>query len=122
MNFEVLEPEFVICKIESFEEVSIHDEFCFITKTDEEISLICTTRYTPQRTIAIQKNYRGIRLKGPLEFNTVGTIAKLISLLSLNDISVLSVSTYNSEYIFLKNSRLGKAVDILIANNYELIG
>lgn len=121
MKIEVLEEDFVVCKIESFDEVSMHDKYSFLTKEDQNISLICTDRYCPSKTLGIQKNYRAIKIEGNLEFNSVGVIAKLSSLLALNDISILSVSTFTTEYIFVKNAKLSKAVDVLKANGYELI-
>ncbi len=121
MDIKLINHEFVICKVETLDEINVHDEYCFISKTDEEISLICTLRYTPSRLIDIQRGYRGIRIEGILDFNAVGIIARLTGLLALNEISVIAVGTFNTDYIFIKNAKLGKALDILRANNYNII-
>ncbi len=121
MKLKVIEQEFVICKVETLDEINVHDEYCFISKTDEEISLVCTTRYTPTRLLDIQKGYRGFRIEGTLDFNLIGIIAKITALLSLNEISVFTISTFNTDYFFVKNAKLGKTLDILKANNYEMI-
>ncbi len=121
MKIKVLEQEFVICKIESFEEVSIHDEFCFISKTNDEISLVCTSRYIPNKVTNIQKGYRAFRFEEELNFNAIGTIAKVTSLLSLNEIQLLVISTFNTDYFLIKNTKLNKALDILSANNYSVV-
>ncbi len=121
MNIKLIEQEFVISKVENLNEINVHDEFCFISKTDEEISLICTTRYVPNTCIDSQRGYRAIRFEGILNFNEVGIIARITSLLALNEISVITVGTFNTDYIFIKNAKLGKALDILKANNYNII-
>lgn len=121
MILKIIEQEFVICKVETLDEINVHDEYCFISKTDEEISLICTTRYTPSRLLDIQRGYRGFRIDQQLDFNSIGIVARITSLLALNEISIVSVGTFNTDYFFIKNAKLGKALDILRANNYDII-
>ncbi len=116
MEFIVLEHDFVICSLDSLNEVSIHDEYCFISKTDYDFSLVCTVRYTPNKYIGIQKNYKGIRfIKADVNHTN---LAKIAALLTLNDINIFTVSTYDSEFIFVKNTKLNKSLDILTSNDY----
>lgn len=117
MEFIILDYDFIICSLDSLDEVSVHDEYCFISKTDYDYSYICTARYTPNRYLAIQKNYKAIRFVN-IDVNTIGTIAKISALLSLNDISILSTSTFDSEFFFVKNTKLNKTIDVLTANNF----
>ncbi len=117
MEFIVLEHDFVVCSLDSLNEISIHDEYCFISKTDYDFSFICTSRYTPNKYIEIQKNYKAIRFVN-VDINSTGFIAKVAALLSLNDISILSISTFDSEFFFVKNNKLNKVIDILVANNF----
>ncbi len=120
MKIKILKEEFVILKLENLDEVNIHDEYCFISKTDEELSLVCTSRFTPTKFLDMKKGYRAIRIDEKLDFNLVGIIAKLTSLLALNDISVFVISTFNTDYFLVKNAKLGRTIDILTANNYEI--
>ncbi|MFI3329325.1 MAG: ACT domain-containing protein [bacterium] len=120
MRIKILKEDFVVVKLENLEEVNIHDEFCFISKTDEELSLVCTSRFTPTKCLDIQKGYRAFRINEKLDFNLIGVVAKITSLLALNEISVFVVSTFNTDYFLVKNAKLGRTMDILIANNYEI--
>lgn len=117
MQFIVLEHDFVMCNLESLDEVSIHDEYCFISKIDFEFSLVCTTRYTPSKYLGIQKNLKGIRFVN-VDVNQ-SSIAKISALLTLNDINLFTISTFDSEFIFIKNTRLNKVIDILTSNDFE---
>ncbi len=116
MEFLVLEHDFVICSLESLDEVSIHDEYCFISKTDFDFSLVCTTRYTPNKYSAIQKNFKGIRFVNA-DVNH-SDLARISALLTLNDINLFTISTYDSEFIFVKNTKLNKTIDILTSNDF----
>lgn len=116
MEFIVLEHDFVICSLESLDEVSIHDEYCFISKIDFEYSLVCTTRYTPNKYLGIQKNLIGIRFID-VDVNH-SYLAKIAALLTLNDINLFTVSTYGSEFIFVKNTKVNKTIDILTSNDF----
>ena len=42
MNLRILSTDFSICKIKNLKDVNFEDEFVFIGKTDEEISLVCS--------------------------------------------------------------------------------
>ncbi len=121
MDIKILNYEFVVCKLETLDEVNIHDEYCFISKTDEEISLVCTARYAPNKVIDIQKNFKGFRIEGELDFNLVGVIARISTLLSLHEISIFTVSTFNTDYFFVKGTKLTKAMEVLKSNNYNII-
>lgn len=116
MEFIILEHDFVICSLDSLDEVSIHDEYCFISKTDFNFSLVCTARYTPNKYLGIQKNFKGIRFTNVDANHT--SLAKIAALLTLNDINLFTTSTYDSEFIFIKNTKLNKAIDILVSNEF----
>ena len=52
-------------------------DFYFIAKTDEEISLVCKTENTPQKTVAREDGWRGFRIQGILDFSLIGILAKI---------------------------------------------
>ena len=52
MQLQKLEHEFSVCKIESLEQVDFTREFVFLSKTDDEISLVCESDYIPANAIA----------------------------------------------------------------------
>lgn len=51
MIIEKINFDFSICTVKDFSEVNIDDEFCFLSKTDEENSLVCNTCSVPENTI-----------------------------------------------------------------------
>lgn len=111
MNLRILSTDFSICKIKNLKDVNFEDEFVFIGKTDEEISLVCSKKYVPQEYIECDNGWKGFRIEGVLDFSLVGILAE-------NEISIFAVSTYNTDYILLKADKFDKAVEILKKADY----
>ena len=49
MDIKVIDKEFAVCKINDVTEVNFNDEFCFVGKTDEELSLVCSKRVCSEK-------------------------------------------------------------------------
>ena len=41
MKLKVIDKEFAICQVEKISDINFDDEFLFIGKTDNELSLVC---------------------------------------------------------------------------------
>ena len=42
------EENFSVCKVEDISGIDFDDRFCFLGKTDEEVSLVCRTEKVPE--------------------------------------------------------------------------
>ncbi|MBQ9595796.1 MAG: ACT domain-containing protein, partial [Synergistaceae bacterium] len=58
-------------------------------------------------------DWRGFRVKGVLDFSLVGILAKISGLLAENDIALFAVSTFNTDYIFVKSDKFTDALNLL---------
>ena len=56
-----------------------------------------------------------------LDFSLIGILSKILGLLAEAKIGIAAVSTYNTNYIFVKETDLGKAVETLAEANYKII-
>lgn len=54
MKLKLLNEAFSVCKVCDFSEVNLEDKFVFISKTDEELSLVCLTEAVPNCVAAVQ--------------------------------------------------------------------
>ena len=93
-------------------------DFFSITKTPDEISMVHTEINTDQLKDQ-NRNWRAIKIIGPLDFSEIGIIASLTKTLADNKISVFVISTYNTDYILLKEDTLSNAIDAL-KENYHI--
>ncbi len=113
--------ELTVCKLESAEDIDLGKDFYFIGKTEEELSLVCKTKDTPKNTIECEDGFRGLRIQGNLDFSLVGILSRISGILAENKISIFAVSTYNTDYILVKNFDFERAVSVLEAAGYNII-
>ena len=118
MELKKLDMDFTVCKIQNINSVDFSKEFVFLSKTDEEISLVCESGFVPENAIAIEAGWNAFKIAGMLEFGAVGVIAKIAEILSDADISIFVVSTYNTDYVFIKSYDYWKGIDLLASCGY----
>ncbi len=120
MEIQVLRESFTVCKAADYTQVNLEDEYCFIGKTDEENSLVCITERVPRNTIQREDGWRAFRIAGTLDFALVGILSKIAGLLAEHMISIFAVSTYNTDYVFLKEDKFDEALAVLEENGYGI--
>ncbi len=120
MTIEALKNDFCVCRLKSKDNVSL-DEFTFLSITDEEISLVCAEKNVPNDTETVEKGWRGFRIKGVLDFSLIGILSRISDILAKGNIGIFAVSTYNTDYIFVKKESFGRALELLKANDYDVI-
>ena len=121
MELEKLDYDLTVCKVASIADIDLNTDFFFIGKTDEEISLVCLTSDTPQYTTERDDGWKGFRIQGILDFSLIGILSKLSNILAENKIGIFAVSTYNTDYILVKEENFQKAMDVLSAAGYVFV-
>jgi len=61
----------------------------------------------------VQRGWRGLKVVGPLDFALTGVAAALTAPLAAAEHSVLVVATYDTDYLFVRESALAAAVAAL---------
>ena len=120
MKLTVLDGAYQIAKLKISDEIPsdvFNQEFCSFTRTDEEISLVVDCKVN-MKNVVVEKPWKIIKIKGVLDFSLIGILAKVSKILANNGISIFVVSTYNTDYILVKASNLGRAVEVLTDNDY----
>ena len=51
----------------------------------------------------------------------VGILSKLSGILAENEIGLFAVSTYNTDYILVKEANFAKALEVLAAEGYTIV-
>ena len=64
--------------------------------------------------------WRGFRIEGVLDFSLVGILAGLSAILAARKIGIFTVSTYNTDYILVKNGDFERALAALEEAGYEV--
>ena len=105
--------EFSICKVADYTQIDLESPFVFTGSTDEEKSLVCPTELVPQNTVKYDDGWKSLRINGMLDFSLVGVLARISTILAENSIGIFAVSTFNTDYIFVKKCNFDKAIQAL---------
>lgn len=121
MTLKMIERDFSICKIRNIAQVDFTDEFCFVGKTDQELSLVCTSDCVPKDVLECEHGWKAFRIEGVLDFSLIGILSKISELLAKNKIGIFVVSTYNTDYILTKKEQYKFAADVLKCGGYSVV-
>ena len=121
MTIKTLDKDFTVCKVTDYSLVNFESEYCFTGKTDRENSLVCLTQDTPVNTTDREDGWRGFRIEGVLDFSLVGILSKISAIFADAKIGIFAVSTFNTDYIFIKQPDEEKALSALAEKGYTII-
>ena len=121
MKLKPIPFDLTVCKVRSIENIDLKDDFFFIGKTDDEISLVCTTAKVPPDTADRNDGWRAFRIVGVLDFSLVGILSKITASLAKRGIGIFAVSTYNTDYILVKEENIDASLSVLKEDGYEVI-
>ena len=113
MELKRIDYKLTVCKVAEVSNINMDTEFYFIEKTDEELSLVCKTEDTPQNTVERDDGWKAFRIQGVLDFSLIGILSKLSSILAEHKIGIFAVSTYNTDYILVKEVNYERALTVL---------
>jgi hypothetical protein len=86
--------------------------FCSITRTSEELSIVCPEGIVPG-DVKREEGWRAFKVEGPLDFALTGVLASLATPLAQAGISLFALSTYNTDYILVKDAKVAGATKVL---------
>jgi hypothetical protein len=110
-----LEGAFAVCKLDKDAAIpawTAGDGFCSVTRTGDELSVVCRQSLVPEGVVC-ERGWRCLRVVGAMPFTLVGVLASLVTPLAGAGISVFVISTFDTDYLLVKESDLAKAVSAL---------
>ena len=120
MHLSTLPDLYSVCRIPDTASINWSGELTFVGKTADELSLVCETALVPPNVLAREDDWRALRVDGTLDFSLIGILSGITSVLAQAGVSVFCVSTYNTDYVLVKEERLPAAVTALKAAGYKL--
>ncbi|MBN1231470.1 MAG: ACT domain-containing protein [Anaerolineales bacterium] len=93
-----------------------------VTRTAEELSIVCKDSSIPKDFAGtIESGWHILKILGPLDFSLVGVLAKISGILADAEISVFVISTFDTDYILLKENSLVSALSLLTNTGYVIV-
>lgn len=121
LKLKALPFEVSLCKLRSLEGVDLEADFCCLTKTEKELSLVCKTGDVPPAAEQRDDGWKGFYIDGVLEFSLIGILSGISTILAENGISLFAVSTYHTDYFFVKTKDFERALSLLAAQGYRVL-
>jgi len=120
LALSVLPDQLGVCRLgpdDAFPDWVFDSPFFSITRTPEELSVVCIEGIIPPGC-RCEMAWRCLKVRGPLAFNQTGVLAALTVPLAKAGISVFSLSTYDTDYLLVKDHDLDKAIMVLYAQGH----
>lgn len=95
-------------------------EFYSITRTKDEISVV-TVQNDFSENIICSRDWRILKVAGPLDFALTGIISGIANVLKDCNIPIFTLSTYDTDYILLKEKDLNTGINALRENGYKIL-
>jgi len=96
----------------------IRGSFTSITRTADELSIVCDDAAVPA-DVKAERNWRALKLEGPIPFEMTGVAAALLAPLAEARISVFLISTYDTDYLLVRAENFGRAIEVLRSAGYD---
>jgi len=92
-----------------------------VTRTSEELSIVCVEAQIPESALC-ERGWRLFKIDAVLDFSLVGIVAGLSAVLAGANIGIFVLSTYNTDYVLVRQPDFSVAVAALRAAGYEVSG
>lgn len=83
-----------------------------ITVTEDETSIVCPARLVPEG-VRGESGWRAFRVEGKLDLASTGILAAIVAPLAKAGISAYSLSTFDTDFVLVREDRLEKAIGAL---------
>lgn len=115
LKFSRVPGSFAICRLPSraaAPEWALRGSFFSVTSTAEELSIVCPATQVPS-DIAHENGWSCLKLEGPFPFSETGILTSFVQPLSERAIPIFAVSTFDTDYVLVKQDWVEKAVQAL---------
>lgn len=123
LTLKILPETFAICRFNNSASIPnwVYKEgFYSITRTKDELSIVCIQDNVDEKVDKVERDWRVLKVVGPLDFSLVGIIANLSSVLANGGVSIFVISTFDTDYILVKEKNLEKAREVLYQAGHKV--
>lgn len=98
--------------------------FVSIGRTADELSLVCLTSRVPNDHpgLTTEPGWACLELVGPFAFTLTGILAAVLQPLADEGVGIFAVSTFNTDYVLVKEANLATAVAALRSAGHTVTG
>ncbi|MEH1164979.1 ACT domain-containing protein [Micromonospora sp. CPCC 205539] len=98
-----------------------HDEVVTVSWTADGISVICPAGRAPSQAV-VETDWRCLRVADPVDLAGTGTLAALVDPLAEARVSVVTFSTFDTDYLLVPAVRLVEGTAALQRAGHRVLG
>ena len=83
--------------------------------------MVCPTDMMPSNTIERNDGWKAFRVQGTLDLSLIGILSAISKVLADNGIGIFAISTFDTDYILVKEENLQRSIDALSDSGYTVI-
>ena len=99
--------------------VALPGPFLTVSRTPDELSITVLQSAVPAG-VRCERDYRAVRVRGPLSPNLVGILLSIAEPLARARLSIFAISTYETDYVLVKARDLPAALDAMRAAGHQI--
>lgn len=122
MKLQILEKSFAVCRLEPKSNIptwALAGAFFSISRTETELSVVCEESLVPLE-VRSETGWRILQVLGTLDFNLTGILASIVNPLAEAKISIFSISTFDTDYVLVKDVSLELSRQVLRSKGMEI--
>ena len=123
LKFSFVPGVFAICKLPPSAPIpdwALAGPFISVSRTADELSIVCPADNLP-REINSESHWICFKLHGPFAFTQTGILAAFIRPLSANAIPIFAISTFDTDYVLIKEEFAGSALQALQQAGHQIV-
>lgn len=121
LTLQLLPQTFALCTLPPDATIPALDtDFYSLTHTPDELSLVVPESLAPSDA-TIEPGWRCLQVQGPLPFDMVGVLAGLTAPLATANISIFSLSTYQTDFLLIRQNDIDRACQTLSDAGHSIL-
>jgi uncharacterized protein len=122
MKLSLLPETFAVCRLDPeapIPEWALFGPFYSISKTSEELSIVCEDVGVPS-DVKAERDWRVFKVEGPLDFSLTGVLASIANPLAEAGVSIFAVSTFDTDYVMVRAGDVAVARESLMLAGFHV--
>lgn len=123
LTLTLLEERLAVCRLDAAAGVpawATEAPLFSVTRTADELSVVCPEELVPDG-VRCEQGWRVFKLEGPFEFSEVGILSAMAASLAEAGVGIFVVSTFDTDYVLVKEERLDLAAAALRERGHEIL-
>jgi hypothetical protein len=93
--------------------------FVSVTRTAHELSIVSSGDVVPPDSIS-ERHWRAFQVGTTLDFSLTGVLLSIAEPLARANVTIFVVSTYDTDYVLVKEDNIRRAIDTLAAAGFSI--